>query len=337
MLYVSTRNNRDAFTPNRAIRQDRCPDGGHYLPFRHPVYTAEEMDALLQKSPSACIADVLNRLFGTKLTGWDVEFSIGRHALRAEPLQHRIFLGECWHTPGYRFDRILRSLSARITEDSTSPSGWVEIAVRAAVLFGIFAELRRQGIEKADISCLSGNFIQPISAWYARHWGLPIGTIVCCCNENNNLWDLICNGQMRTDTISTPTILSAADIALPEHLERLIYECGGITETQAYLEACRKGRLYCPPDIVHERLRSEIAVSVVSSQRIGTTIRGMYATHGKLLSRAAALACAGLLDHRTRTASARAALVWSEDSPAAEAEQVSEILGIPARTIHDTI
>lgn len=337
MLYVSTRNNRDAFTANRAMRENRCPDGGHYLPFRHPSFTTETLDTLLSKSFGQCVADILNVLFNTKLTGWDVDFSIGRHPVHLEPLPHRILLAECWHTPGYRFSQLTKALHSRLLGDDSVPSGWMEIAVRTAILFGIFAELRRSGVYEADVACVSRDFITPISALYAKRWGLPVKKIVCCCNENNSIWDLICHGQMRTGTVSIPTILPAADVAVPDHLERLIYECGGMAETQRYLDVCRTGGSYCPSDSVLAKIREAMYVSVVSSQRILTTIPGVYRTHGRLLSTYSALTYAGLLDYRAKTSSARHTIVWSEEGPAAEAEMISNIMGVPESTVGELL
>lgn len=333
MLYVTTRNNRDAFTSNRALTENRCPEGGHYLPFRHPLFPEEELAALLDKSPGQCIAEILNLLFRAKLTGWDVDFCIGRHPVRLENLQHRILLAECWHTPGYRFDRIVQALAQKITGEDRPASGWLEIGIRTAVLFGVFSELRRTGIHQADIACLSGDFIMPVSAWYARRWGLPVRSIICCCNENHAVWDLVCHRQMRTDAVSIPTVLPAADVTVPDHLERIIYECGGIDETKRYLDACRRGRSYCPSDLVHGRLRNGLAVSVVSSQRIRDTIPSVYRTHGTLMSQGTALSYAGLLDHRARTGATGYAIVWSEESPAVEADSIARLLGIPGKTL----
>lgn len=337
MLYVTTRNNRDVFTSNRALTENRCPEGGHYLPFRHPRFSENELNALLEQSSAQCIAQILNLLFRVRLTGPEVDLCIGRHPVRLEKLPHRILLAECWHTPGYRFDRIVQALAHRITGEDGPASGWLEIGIRAAMLFGIFSDLRRAGIQQADISCLSGDFIMPVSAWYARRWGLPVGSILCCCNENHAVWDLLCSGQMRTDTISIPTALPAADIVVPDHLERMIYECGGLTETQRYLNACRTGRSYCPSDLVRERLRRELSISVVSAGRISETIPGVYRSHGVLMSRGTALSYAGLQDHRAKTGSTGYALVWSEEGPVAEAAALAQILGLPGDALREIL
>jgi len=333
VLYVTTRNHRDVFTSNWALRENRCALGGHYLPFRHPKFSAGEMAQLLEGSCAECIASVLNLAFGTKLTGRDVELTIGRHSLRLEPLQHRILLAECWHTPGYRFARIEQALSSRITGDGEAPSGWMRVAVRIAVLFGIFSDLKRQGITEADISCLSGDFLMSISAWYARHWGLPVRNIICCCNENNSLWELLVNGQMRTDAVRIPTILPEADVTVPEQLERLIREQGGPEETARYLDAVRSGRSYCPSDLMLQRLREGLYASVVGSQRITMTIPSVCKTHGKLLSRTTALAYAGALDHRAKNGSTGYTVIWSEESADTEPDVLARILDVPADSL----
>ena len=138
---------------------------------------------------------------------------------------------------------------------------------------------------------------------------------------------------MRTDGISIPTFLPAADIVVPEHLERLIREYGGVGETLRYLEVCRTGKNYYPSDLLLSRLREGLYVSVVGSQRIRATIPAVYKTCGRLLSSATALNYAGALDHRAKTGASGYTLIWSEESPLTEAEIVAEILDIPVETL----
>lgn len=315
MLYVTTRNNRDAYTARRVLTEGRGADGGFYLPFRAPAFSPEALDMLLGKPFNQCVAEVLSMLFQTEITGWDVDFSIGRYPVRMTSLRHRIHLGECWHNPDGDFARVQRNLAAHLQAKTDMPGNWCEIAVRIAVLFGIFGDLRRSGIAKADIAVVSGDFSAPISAWYARQWGLPVENIICCCNENKNLWDLICHGQMRTDTVSIATVIPEADVTLPDNLERLIYACGGTAEVKRYLDACRKGRIFSVSDPIFARLRNGLYVSVVSSQRILTTIPSVYRTHGYLLSPASALAYSGLLDYRAKTGNTGHAVILADRSP----------------------
>ena len=337
MLYVTTRNNRDDFTAQRALREDRVPDGGLYLPFRTPRFTPSEIDELAGKPFNQCIADILNLLFKTNLTSWDVDFCIGRYPVRLETLRHRILIAEAWHNPQWKYERLVQNLTDHLCGESSVPSNWVKIGVRIAVLFGIFGELKCNGITSADVSVLSGDFSAPISAWYARQWGLPIENIICSCNENNSLWDLICHGQLRTDTVSICTEIPEVDVAIPENLERLIYEAGGVGEVQRYLDTCRQGRMYCPNDGILMKLRKGLYVSVVSSQRIRTTIPSVYRTHHYLFSPCTALAYAGLLDYRAKTGETRHAVVLAEKSAACDIPIIAQSMGITEEDVREML
>lgn len=337
MLYATTRNNQDAYTAQRALRENRGPDGGLYVPFRLPEFSREAFSRLAEKSFNQRIAEVLNLLFQTKLTGWDVDFCVGRHPVRLETLGHRMVVAEAWHNPGEMFARMADNLAAHLTGEMEPAGDWLKIAVRTAVLAAVLGELAGAGVEEADISVVSEDFSAPISAWYARQWGLPVGNIVCCCNENNQLWELMCHGQMRTDAVSVPTATPLADVALPEDLERLICGCGGQKEVEAYLEACRKGGIYCPPEGLTEQLRSGIYVSVVSSPRLEMTIPRVYRTHGYLMGPYTALAYAGLQDYRAKTGQTRWAVILAERSPACDTEAVARGMGISLEELRNNL
>lgn len=329
MLYVTTRDNRDAYTAHRALWQDRAPDGGLLLPLRLPVFSPEEVALLAEKSFGQRVAEVTNRLFDSKLTGWDVDFCIGRYPARIAHLRHRILLAEIWHNPQSSYDWLVSNLLNLLMKNKAVPGNWAKIAVRIAVLFGIYGELRKQGIVTADIAVVSGDFSAPISAWYARKMGLPFENIIICCNENNAIWDLVCHGQMRTDMQSKATNTPDADVVVPENLERLIFSCGSYEEVQRYLQACREGKSYIPSANVLTEMRNGLSVSVVGSDRIESTISGVFRTHGYAVSPYTALAYAGLLDYRTKTGQTRQAMVLAEKSSLSDAETVAKALRMP--------
>ena len=335
MLYATTRNNTDTFTAQRVLASRRGPDGGLYMPFHLPRLGPGEIKALGGKSFGGCAAQALNLLFNTHLTGYDVEFAIGRYGVRLEKHNQRIVLAECWHNPQWRFSALVQSLTDLVSQDSGmihAPGDWASVGIRIAVLFGICGELIRNGLagenKTVDISLLSGDFTWPVSAWYAREMGLPIGNIVCCCNENANLWDFICHGQLRTDVVAKHTSIPEADIAVPLGLEWLIAACGGTAEVNKYLEKLRTGGSYFAEEPFLRQLRRGIYVTVNSENRILDAVQGAYQTHGCLLSSTAALAYAGLLDYRARTGESGYALVISETSPVCDVGFVSQALGI---------
>lgn len=339
MLYVTTRNNRDTYTVKRVLCENRGPDGGLYVPFHWTQISSDEIAALLELSFEQCTAQILNRLLDLKLTGWDVSFYTGRYPVRIKNLGHRMLIAEAWHNPDWCYERLERNLTSLVSDTGwKEPSDWVRIALRMAVFAGLCSELNRSGCrQNVDIAVVSGDFISPISAWYLRSWGFPIGNIICCCNENGNIWDLIANGQMRTDGISIPTDTPEADVVIPAGLERLIYACGGVEETVRYLDACRQGRTYIPCDALLEKLRSGIYVSVVGNQRMKETIPRVFASRKYLLSPYDALCYCGLSDYRARFSEINPAILFSEKSPVCDEKTVAAALGIQQEAVKNFV
>lgn len=315
MLYVTTRVSQDAFTANRALSEDRCPEGGFFVPMRMPHFESQEVAQLGEKSFAQNVAEVLNRLFGTQLDGWAVEFGIGRYPVKPVALNHKITVAESWHNPVWRFERLACGIEKAIRQSdqiSKSPTDWLMIASRSAVLFGIYGLLVQSGAlpngQLLDIAVPGADLSALMAAWYARQWGLPIGTIVCCCNENAELWNLFHKGELRTDA-------PECEDTVPKDLERLIFGALGRAETERFCDICRIGGTYrLEPEQV-SRLRSGIYVSVVSSKRMASTVPNLYKTTGFVADPYTALAYSGLTDYRAATGESRQALILSEESP----------------------
>lgn len=329
MLYVTTRNTRDAVTIQHVLKKSRELDGGLYMPLHFPQFSQEEINLLYGMSFNQRMAEVLNRFFHTKLTGWDIDFCIGRYPVRMEQLAHRIFMAETWHNPDWQYQRLENNILELLQAESDIPGNWVSIAVRMSVMAAVLGNQEALGTGLVDVSVISGDFTLPISAWYLRKMGFPVGNIICCCNENNQFWNLICNGQMHPDALCLPTIVPEADVMLPVNLERLISDCGGLSEVERYLDCCRTGSVYSVSDSMLQRLREGLFVSVVSTNRVETTIPNVYKTHQYVLSPGSSLAYSGVLDYRTKTGITRSAVVFCDKSPVCDAGVVAQAMEIP--------
>lgn len=335
MLYVTTRSNRDAFTAQRVLRENRGPDGGLFIPLQDPQFSPEEIQTLQQLSFSQCVAHVLNKLFHTHITYRDIDLAVGRYPVRMKRLNQRLIVGECWHNLEFSMPYLVKNINSLLRSDNCTgvqPGEWTSVAVRTAVIFGMFAELMRNDIvsveNPADVSVVSGDFAMPISLYYCRKWGLPVGNIICCCNENGGLWDFVCHGQLKTDSVAKQTCTPDADIVVPGSLERLIYAGGGVLEVERYLEAVRSGRTYYLDDKTLHSMRQGIYVTVNGEQRIFSAIAGVFATHRYLLSPYSALAYVGLQDYRSRTGENKSALLICEKSAACDIKTVSAAIGL---------
>lgn len=335
MLYVTTRISGDAFTAYKALTENRGPDGGFYLPMRMPHFDKSQISALADKSFARNVADVLNILFNTRLDAWAIEFGIGRYPVKLVSLSGRATVAETWHNPAWRFERLAKGVEKAIRQSDQVeqvPGDWLMIASRTAVLFGIFGELLHSGAVTADtpvdVVVPAGNFSAPMAAWYARSWGLPIATVVVCCNENGSLWNLLHKGELRTDAVASKTDTPACDYVVPPDLERLIFSTLGREETARFCETCRRGGTYYLEPAQLEHLRRGVYVSVVSRQRMESAIPNLYKTDGYIAEPYTALAYSGLCDYRSRTGGNRGALILSEESPAYSFALIARCMGM---------
>jgi len=316
LLYVTTRNHQNAVTVQHVLFENTGPDSGLYLPLHFPVLSGADLTKFTEVSFNQRIAEMLNMFFCTKLTGWDVDFAIGRYPVRLHPLSHRIIMAETWHNPKWRYFNLEKKLLDLIGGQADASGNWLSVAVRMAILAAILMEQTDNTAGKVDICCDSGDFTVPVSAWYLRKMGFPIGNIICCSNESNGIWDLICLGQMKTDS------------ELPVNLERLIHGCGGIAETEQYVKCCNNKEVYSVSDWVLQELRMGLHVSVVSENRTEMIIPNVFNTHNYVLQSRSALAYSGLMDYRAKTGVTRSALVFCDESPVCEAAFVAKCMSL---------
>lgn len=321
MLYVTTRNQRDTYTPQQVLTRDRGSDGGLFLPQQWPELSLE---ALWKLPFTGRIARVLDILLDADISQWDVDFCVGRHPIVALDLPQKMTLLQCWHNQGREFAYLIRALASRLRRDGRAvATDWMELAARLAVLGAVFAD--DPGTVR-DIAVTAGALYGPVSAWYARQLGFPVGNIILCTNENGQIWELFHRGQLRTDAVSVATRTPLGDVALPGGLEWLIWAAGGTREVENYLDTVRRGGVYAPEEELLHAMGRGCFVSVVSQQRMGAELRGLYA-RDILLSPYDALCHGGVLDYRARTGENRPCLLLSARSPFLDREAVEEALG----------
>ena len=328
MLYVTTREKNDPQTTPKALTADRGTDGGLYVPFQTAKLSAADVQEMLDKPFSGCIAEVLNLFFSCRLTGLDVEFAIGRNPLKLVPMNHRIVIAEVWHNLDSCYDRLERELAAKICASQGAEmklTSWLRIAIRIAVLFGIFAQLNRLGMgTSVDVSVPTGDFSAVMAVWYGRDMGLPIANIICSCNENSGVWELLHLGELHTDGDATVTTTPLADAVVPCELERLISATMGREEAKRFADICASGRIYRPHLEAYPTLKEGMFSAVVSRSRLDALIPSVYRTNSYILGPYTALAYGGLMDYRAKTGETRPALMIAERSPVCDGAVVTD-------------
>lgn len=334
MLYVTTREKHDAHTAPRTFLADRGGDGGLFVPYQLPYLEKDQLAALEGISFGQRIAEVLNLFFNCKLSGWDVDSAVGRLPVRAAAMSHRILIAELWQNLDGSYGRLEMLLARKIRGDENTQarvSSWLRIAIRLAVLTAFFAELARVGeldwSSRVDIAVSAGDMSAAMTVWYGREMGLPVANIICACNENCAVWDLLHHGELHTDAAVIATAAPEADVALPPELERLIYGTLGLEQNRRYVEACENGGLYVPPAELFGRLRGGIFAAVVSSVRLEVLIPSVFRTNAYLMGPYTALAYGGLMDYRAKTGESRTALILAERSPLEDVQTVARAMG----------
>lgn len=344
MLYVTTRTKDDTYTASHPLNETRGPDGGFFAPMRLEPLGKEQIRAMGEKSFSENVADAVNLLFGTKLDGWAVEFAIGRYPVKLNNLGNRTLVAETWHNPAWHFERLARGIEKAIRQSDQIcpvPTDWLIMGARIAVLFGVFGELIGKKAVSSDapldVVVPTGDFSAPMACWYARKLGLPIYNILCCCNDNGAAWSLIHKGELRTDASVIETQTPACDHAVPEGLERLIFETLGVEETDKFLQICKRGGNYYLEPYQLQNLRDGLYAAVVSKRQLESAVTSLYSSFGYLADPYAALCVSGIGSYRSKTGERRTALVISEESPVHHLPMLASCLGTTAAKLKETI
>ena len=332
MLYATTRDNQTVETAYKVIHTDCAADGGLFVPFRLPKFSAEQIRMLADRSFAENVAEILNTFFSTGLTGWDIEFSIGRMPVKLNTISHRILIAEAWHNNQWKLDHVIRTLSDRIRKQAGPVGNWVAVSIRIAVLFGIYGQmLTTQQIDSTvaiDVAVTAGDFAMPMAVWYSREMDLPVNNIVCGCNANGGIWDLLHRGEMSTGAIAVKTCTPDADLVIPRNLERLVCGTLGREAVKNYLDCCRTGSVYVPDALRFEQLRKGMFAAVCSDDRVVNMIHSVYRTSDYVFNPYSVLAYGSLLDYRAKTGESRPALLLCERSPICDSELVASAMQV---------
>lgn len=338
MLYLSTRSKTDSFTSNRALRQTNPPEGGHFLPFRISPWDTRELQRLKNCSFGDNIAAVVNYFFATKLTGWDIDCLIGRNFATVTAMSRKVFYCSICRGTSGSFDDTIQRIYARLVEqEQIRPGAWPLIAIRIAALFGIAAHSSKLGADRFDISVICGDFSWPMAAWYARQMGLPVGTVICACNENSGIWDLLHRGQMDLSAPVRSTGYPLMDIAVPEYMEYLIRQTLGAQEVMRFLQAKQEGKTYFLEEEDRKKLCDGLFVSVVGKRRLEPVINSVYRSGGVVLDPYCAASYGALQDYRAKSGENRATLLVGAVSPRLYPQQVCNATGLTAEELNKTI
>lgn len=310
MLYITTRGQKDAFTAHRTLHNNFAPDGGCFAPFKMPEFDRDFLLALKDMPFGDVVAEIINVFFSTGLTGLDVEYAIGKTPAQLVTMSHRVCIAENWHNSGGAYSYILDSINRKLC-DSEVPTLWVKTVVRIAIMFALHGQMLKQGVidpdQTFDIAVNGDDFSDPMAAWYARKFGLPIGDIICTCVDNSIVWDLLHRG-----------VYPGGDISDELHmgLEQLLCGTLGYNAVAEFNASVSGSKSFSVCEALLPILNGGLFCSVVGQSRADATINSVYRSNGYILDSDAALCYGGLQDYRAKTGSVNMTLVISDKKPA---------------------
>lgn len=303
MLYLSTRNKTDSFTAFRAMHNDHTPDGGLYVPFRLTAFSSEELVQIKSMTFGDAVAKILNLLFSQQLTGWDIDFCIGRAPVKVEQIGHKAIVAEMWHNHDGAYKTTREIVFHRIFGTPQAPSEWACIAIDIAFLFGIYTQLPDADV--FDVSLCEDEVSAITAAWYAKNMGLPVGRILLTCGEMSPVWNFVLNGQLNT------TALKRLGDNFVGMAERMIYDTYQFDTAQDFVAACVENASYNIDEENRSMLTDRLHAVVVGADRAENVVQSTVRTNGYTLSTDAAGAFGGLQDYRSKGGESRLTLLLS--------------------------
>ena len=316
MLYRNTRNKIDSYTAHKVLKAELPVNSGLALPMNIPVFTENAVQEILSMPFSDAVSRILNVFFPEKITSWDVACILGKNPVRVDGIGQKVLVGVLWDNCGNSAEHLVDSLYGCLCSNTDcQPTRWARVAITIAVIFGLFAEANKQGFLQLDFAAAAGDMETVFAAWYAKKMGLPVGTILCVCNENSNTWDFLHRGSLNTAAPVVPSILTEMDVQLPVYLEALIYSSLGENVLAQYVAALEEGAIFSLGEEQLNLLNEGLYSCVVGSNRVADVISSVSKTDGYSLDAYAAAIYGGLQDYRAKTGRNCHTLVWASHKP----------------------
>ena len=303
MLYLTTRSKTDSFTAHRVLHSDVPQCGGFFVPLRLPEFTNEDFISFKDASFAENVARILNLFFGTSVSGWDIDFAVGRYAVKLVHMSHRIFVLETWHNHDADHSCYLNRLYRLFVGDmdsATKPGHWFATAVDIALLFAVFGQLLKRDISQFNVAFPSGDLQKLLAVRYAQRMGLPIVVVAIGADEREDIWELVYHGNYSTKRDK-----------IPDGLEQLIYFQSGHKGVNEFLQICRRqGNISFENDTL-ETFSVGLFASVVGKSRIQNVVANVKRSCGYDINLDAACGYAALQDCRVRTTGGLDAVLFS--------------------------
>ena len=215
---------------------------------------------------------------------------------------------------------------------SANSINWGRVLPQIVYYISAYCDLLSKGAialgDKVDFCVPTGNFGNILAGYYAKHMGLPVGTLVCASNANNVLTDFLSTGTYDRNRPFYQTASPSMDILISSNLERLLALMEGAGENVAdYMNALAAHGKYTVKPETAQKIATEFACGFCGDEDTEKTIAQLFAEQGYLLDTHTAVAWNVAGQYRTKSGSDRPLVVVSTASPFKFCKSVLEALG----------
>ena len=215
---------------------------------------------------------------------------------------------------------------------SANSINWGRVLPQIVYYISAYCELLAAGKialgDKIDFCVPTGNFGNILAGYYAKHMGLPVGTLVCASNANNVLTDFLSTGTYDRNRPFYQTASPSMDILISSNLERLLALMEGAGDGVAdYMNALAAHGKYTVKPETAQKIAAEFACGFCDDEGTKKTIAKLFAEQRYLLDTHTAVAWNVAESCRAKTDAKRPLVVVSTASPFKFCKSVLEALG----------
>ena len=307
MLYLNTRNKADSFTAHKVLHTKTLADGGLFVPMNLPTLDDISLASFERMGFGEAAACIFNLFFGTKLSGWDVDFAVGRQTLDLVSAGYKVCLAESWHNPAGSHEYLVQKLHQLVTGERCAAQDvnmWFRTTVDIAILFAVYGKYCRQEIYEFDIAVETGDLQQLLAVRCAQKMGLPIRKIILGSIDGDGVWEFFSHGGYQRNRKYSPV-----------GLEALLWLEFGYGEAAEYASSMDRRSIYKLNDVRLAMFKHGVFATVVGDNRAANIVESTIRTNNYQMELSTARAFAALQDYRAKTGENKNTLLFARNMP----------------------
>ena len=171
--------------------------------------------------------------------------------------------------------------------------------------------------EEVNVVVPTGNFGNILAAYYAKHMGVPFGTLICASNQNNVLTDFLDAGIYDRNRDFYATTSPSMDILISSNLERLLFDLSGRDDEaiREWFGALAEDGEYEVSDEVKEHLADEFFGGFCDDEDTRDVIGRTFEKYGYICDTHTGVAVKVYEDYLEATGDERKTIIASTASP----------------------